>query len=366
MIKQLGVISSIMMLLSGCVQTQHVRNIEMFKKGNSQCYNRATMPHTFVVDAHNHFRPFGGNALSINELNTYFERLGILFVNVFGIGQMVPLDCDYFYNCPTAQVKPSIKNDFSNAANYYEYAPQDTHLTLSMSFPDLNAPQDVAYKMDLLEQEYPNTFAWMGEVNLVKQALFINRHRTTAIENIAKWDEFMAKLRSPRGPGSTPIPISIHADIGSNKAPEKFLYLMEAVLKQYPDNPIVWVHMGLSRELTNLDPKRHIEILSRLLDQYPKLMLDISWRVLYDEYFKHEAIRDHYVAFFNQYSTRILPGSDFVATDTKRFKHYANEVELTSYINQFLDNNAFRNIALGQNYFDLMSLDYEAPVICEE
>jgi len=29
-----------------------------------------------------------------------------------------------------------------------------------------------------------------------------------------------------------------------------------------------------------------------------------------------------------------------------------------------LDNEAFRNIALGQNYFELMDLPYEAPVLC--
>ena len=32
---------------------------------------------------------------------------------------------------------------------------------------------------------------------------------------------------------------------------------------------------------------------------------------------------------------------------------------------RFLDDGAFRNIALGQNYFDLMNLPYEAPRLCQ-
>ena len=40
------------------------------------------------------------------------------------------------------------------------------------------------------------------------------------------------------------------------------------------------------------------------------------------------------------------------------------EVEATSRINQYLDDNAFRKIALGENYFRLLSLEYHAPTVC--
>ena len=44
---------------------------------------------------------------------------------------------------------------------------------------------------------------------------------------------------------------------------------------------------------------------------------------------------------------------------------HAEEVEVTSRINRYLDENAFRDIALGENYFRLMGMDkYLAPQIC--
>ena len=71
-----------------------------------------------------------------------------------------------------------------------------------------------------------------------------------------------------------------------------------------------------------------------------------------------------FVPFFNQYSTRILPGSDFVAADSKIWEQYASELEVTSRALRVLNDEAFRNIALGQNYFELMDLPYEAPPLC--
>lgn len=337
------------------------RTLSEFSKDNQQCYDRATRPYTFVVDGHNHFRPFGGNAIPLYELSEYFHRLGVLFVNAYGIGQTLPIDsgCEYYLDCEGIKVIPSIHNDFRNASNYLEYTPEGINITLSMSFPNLAEPQYVLPQIKLLDKEYPEQFHWMGEVNLVKQALFGNGHKPTPIEKIAEWNEFMELLRQRE------IPIAIHSDLGSNEAPTKYLNLIEEVLRLYPDNHIVWMHMGLSLELDEMDPQMHIEILERLLNQYPKLMLDISWRIIYDHYFSKHAIREQYVRFLNQYSSRILPGTDFVASRRKDFLVYAQEVEVNSRINLYLDDEAFRNIALGQNYFRLMKLAYQAPQICE-
>ena len=40
------------------------------------------------------------------------------------------------------------------------------------------------------------------------------------------------------------------------------------------------------------------------------------------------------------------------------------EVEVKSDILKDLDDTAFRNIALGQNYFNLLALPYKAPTVC--
>ena len=54
-----------------------------------------------------------------------------------------------------------------------------------------------------------------------------------------------------------------------------------------------------------------------------------------------------------------------MAAASKTWETYAHELEVTSRPLRVLDDQAFRNIALGQNYFDLMELPYEAPVLCE-
>jgi predicted TIM-barrel fold metal-dependent hydrolase len=200
----------------------------------------------------------------------------------------------------------------------------------------------------------------MGEVNLVKQAQFNNRHKPATPKDITKWAGFMAELRA------RDYPITIHSDIGNDASPTLYLPLMEQALALYPENKIVWAHMGLSYEQKSMKASEHITILSRLLDQYPNLMLDISWRILEDYYFSKSAYRPQYVAFINQYSDRILPGSDFVAFRDNSFKVYQQELEVTSRIHQYLDDNAFRNIALGENYFKLLNLDYQAPQICSK
>lgn len=367
-----SLVPTLLMFLNGCETAQvhlpnplvasNPRTLDMFlSPRNEQCYDRSSQPYTSVVDSHNHFRPFGGNAIPMHDLYDYFRRTGVLFVNAYGIGQTLPIDsgCEYYLDCPDVEVVPSIRNDFRNASNYLEHARDDIHLTLSMSFPDLAEPSEVVPQISLLDREYPKLFTWMGEVNLVKQALFGNGHRAASIDSIAEWSEFMQILED-RG-----IPIAIHADLGNNNNPTQYRELIEEVLRLYPKNKVVWVHMGLSAELTNFDAEQHIAIVKSLLDQNPNLMIDISWRVIYDNYLGETKSRELYVNFLNEYSDRVLPGTDFVALHTKDFQVYREELEVTSRINLWLDDDAFRNIALGENYFRLLKLDYRAPQICQ-
>lgn len=324
------------------------------------CFNRASRPYTSVVDSHLHFRPFGGPAIPFRELTDYLRRAGVRYANVFGIGQTLPSDsaCTHYLDCPGTPVKPSMKNDFANARDMVESAPKDVHLTLSMSFPDLAHPDGVLERMQLLDKEYPGRFRWMGEVNLVKQALFRNDHEPADSEDIAGWAPFMEQLRERN------IPLTIHSDLGNNDEHTAFLALTEEALEQYPDNRIVWAHMGLSEELTTIDPAQHIDILRHLMDRHANLALDISWRGLYDYYFSHAEARAQYVPFLNRYAERILPGTDFVASRDNDFQTYKEELNVTSRVNRYLDDEAFRHIALGQSYFDLLGLDDTAPHVC--
>ncbi len=324
------------------------------------CVDRTVQSQMAVVDAHVHFRPFGGKALPFEEVVQYLEKAGVRFVTVYGIGQMLPVSssCTYYLDCPGTPVMPTLKNDFFNAVNYITKGSGTVHITLSMSFPDLTQPETVLDGIRLLDKEFPGVFKWMGEVNLVKQALFGNHRLAVPMTKIEKWAPFMAELRK------RDMPISIHSDLGSNEEPTRYLPWIEEVLRLYPDNKIIWMHLGLSRELTIIDVNNHIAVLQSLLDRYPNLMLDIAWRVIDDNYFSDPKLRVQYVPFLNTYSDRILPGSDFVASINKNFEVYQEELEVTSRIIRYLDNDAFRNIALGENYFRLLGLDEKAPVVC--
>ena len=334
--------------------------LDAFRGDGAACYDRSVQPQTAVVDSHLHFRPFGGPAVPFEEIVQYLEATGVLFANVYGIGQMLPASspCTYYLDCPGTPVTPTLRNDFVNAANAVTKTPEGLHLTLSMTFPDLADPDSILEGMALLDAEYPGLFRWMGEVNLVKQAVFGNGRRPVPAEAIDGWAGFMAVLRE-RG-----IPIAIHSDLGSDAEPTLYLPLMEQVLNTYPDNSIVWVHMGLSRELTTMDPARHAALMASMLERHPNLMLDITWRVLDDAYFSTPEGRAVYVPFLNAHSERILPGTDFLASRDKDFDVYREELDVTSRILGHLDDEAFRNIALGESYFRLLGLDYEAPRVC--
>jgi hypothetical protein len=139
---------------------------------------------------------------------------------------------------------------------------------------------------------------------------------------------------------------------------------MDEVLRRYPNNRIVWMHLGLSKELTSVDPRDHIQLLESYLRRYQNLSYDISWRVLYDQVFKDPAKRDLYVAFMNRWPNRFIPGTDFVAAAGKTEQVYREELAVTSSILARVNNEAYRRIALGQNFFDLAGLDAVSPPIC--
>ena len=205
--------------------------LETFRTDDAPCYDRSAQPETSVVDTHVHLRPFGGQAIPFEEVMQFFAETGVLFANVYGIGQMLPASsaCTYYLDCPGTLVVPTLKNDFVNAANFVTKAPAGVHLTLSMSFPDLARPESILPGMALLEEEYPGVFTWMGEVNLVKQALFDNGRAPVPVAAIGEWAAFMDVLRE-RG-----IPLAIHSDLGNNDNPTRYVPLMEEVMRLYPE-----------------------------------------------------------------------------------------------------------------------------------
>ena len=135
-----------------------------FVAPHAGCHNRAGSPQTAVVDTHIHFRPFGGPAHAFGDVVSFMERTGVRFANVYGIGQMLPLDspCTYYLDCPGVPVTPTLKNDFANVLSLLANPPENAHLTLSMTFFDLERPDQVLEGIALLDEEFPGLFRWAG------------------------------------------------------------------------------------------------------------------------------------------------------------------------------------------------------------
>ena len=341
--------------------------LKYYKGKKSECFNRTKRNNKqyAVVDSHLHMRPFGGQPIEFKKMINILNKNGILFANLEGIGQKLPAmnPCTYYKDCPRVKVKSSIVNDIMNAQlvldnNLHKTGVNGVKVNLSMTFPDLSKPDEVVDGIHFLDKEDPGLFRWMGEVNVVKQALFKNGYTPVSLQYVSKWAPFMDILRKRK------IPLSLHLDLGNNKDNFKYLPLLEHILKSYPKNKIIFSHLCLSRELTNINSEEHTQVLHDLLNKYNNVYFDISWNILHRQKFKYANQRQHYVDLMNKHPTRFLTGTDFVSYISKTEKTYKTELKETSSILKYLNNYAYMRIVLGQNYLDMIRSTYKAPKIC--
>ena len=341
--------------------------LKYYKGKGSKCFNRTKRNNkqNAIVDTHLHMRPFGGPPIEFKKMIDILNKNGILFAVIKGIGQRLPTGhtCTYYKNCPGVNIRPSITNDIINAQmvvdnNLHKTNTSGVKVVLSMTFLNLSKPDEVVDGIYFLDKEYPGLFKWAGEVNVVKQALFKNGHKPVPVRDISKWGVFMNILKKRK------IPMTIHLDLGNNINNLKYLPLLEHILKLYPKNKIVLSHLGLSKELTNINPVEHTKVLNDLLSKYKNIYFDISWDVLYKQEHNFFNSKRFYVDLMNKHPTRFLTGTDFVSHISKTKKTYKKELKETSFILKYLNNYAYRRIALGQNYLDMIHTTYKAPKIC--
>ena len=80
------------------------------------------------IDAHNHFRPFGGPPVPFDTYLGWMRDHGILFSTMLGIGQQIinsdksAQPCCYYGHCPSKEYRivPDPLNDIRNAQDYEE------------------------------------------------------------------------------------------------------------------------------------------------------------------------------------------------------------------------------------------------------
>jgi len=270
-------------------------------------------------------------------------------------------------HCDQVDIRPSNHNDVINAQIYRSSTDSKLLWLPSMTFADLSKPETVLPGIEYLERRFGlGTFRSMGELNVVKQALFTGQRqgmtsgRPVTLDEIAQWSPFMAALRQRN------MPIHLHSDLGNNSHPLQYWPLIQRVLELYPDNKIVWLHLGLCVELSEFTggPQQHIAVLEQALSSHKHLRLDLSWDVLWNDHFQKPERQPFYIEFINTWSHRLIPGTDYVASSNKLDGAYEKAAKTTSLIYQKVSDNAFRNIALGQSYFELFNLPFTAPLVC--
>lgn len=182
------------------------------------------------VDAHNHFRPFGGPPVPWDEYIGWMQSHGILFSAMLGIGQqLVPRSrsakaCCYYLHCANFDfpVVPDPKNDIDNAEDYMnryqnKELSQKMHLTLSATFPNLQEPKNNSRILGDVQSRYPGIFKWSGEINVFKHALaangfFVNGQRVNeAVLAEGKLDPFFTQMEDNQWP------TTLHSDLGCDQ-----------------------------------------------------------------------------------------------------------------------------------------------------
>merc|ERR1712086_477040 len=305
----------------------------------SNCYDRSSRPFTAIVDAHLHTRPFGGSPKGHAELSREMHSSGVLVAAMTGIGQEFVLEnhicadsdnnerpcvnadvhfagqietgCVYYLDdnrkpgrhCDQVDIRPSNHNDVINAQIYRSSTDSKLLWLPSMTFADLSKPETVLPGIEYLERRFGlGTFRSMGELNVVKQALFTGQRqgmtsgRPVTLDEIAQWSPFMAALRQRN------MPIHLHSDLGNNSHPLQYWPLIQRVLELYPDNKIVWLHLGLCVELSEFTggPQQHIAVLEQALSSHKHLRLDLSWDVLWNDHFQKPERQPFYILFIRK------------------------------------------------------------------
>jgi predicted TIM-barrel fold metal-dependent hydrolase len=232
-----------------------------------------------LVDAHIHLVTFLQTSEGLSTLLESMKSANVTKSVVFGL----PVKKKWEY-CEPRQPSYYLDDD---AKCYYWSATDEIvaheFLKLSREEQQLVAPSlcgfnptDVAC-IDYLEymfEKYP-FFKGVGEILCRHDDLTSLTLEETARANhpaLEKVYQFCANKGLPVVLHQNSTSVGIHNEY-------KYLHELRQVLDRHPETNIVWAHCGGSRRVTHPDYSRMV---SRLLREYPRLHLDLSW-VVYDD-----------------------------------------------------------------------------------
>ena len=150
------------------------------------------------------------------------------------------------------------------------------------------------------------------------------------------------------------LPVMLHSNITS-KRERNPLYLaeLEEALRNHPHTRFIWAHAGTSMELHRHQEKLDflLPTVTRLLDDYPNLYIDLSWTMLRPYLLDQKGNADEdWVALIERHPTRFMLGTDVVG----RFNNLASGIQDFEPFLDALSESAARNVA-RDNFLNVLS-----------
>jgi len=114
------------------------------------------------------------------------------------------------------------------------------------------------------------------------------------------------------------LPVLLHSNITSKRERNPlYLHEIEEPLRNHPHVRFIWAHAGTSMEIHRHQKRLDflLPVLTRLLDDYPNLYIDLSWTVLRPYLLDEEGKPDpDWLALVRRHSGRFMIGSDVVGS----------------------------------------------------
>ena len=241
--------------------------------------------------------------------------------------------------------------------------PMEQRARLAPFYSSFN-PTDIAAVEHLrrLYAKYPGMWRGIGEVMCRHDDL------TTLLQE--------KETPTPNHPGLKPVyefcvekdlAIMIHSNsdyVADKDSFWEYLFEMEEVLNTFPTLKLIWAHAGVSRRVS---APGHHEMIERMVQRHPNLMIDISWVVWEDVICDSSGEPlQAWVDMCERNSTRIMIGSDqvgqFVGVNGENWL----KPEITKYWKLFdrLSEEAAENIARA-NAEKMFFSNWKVPTFAE-
>jgi Amidohydrolase len=157
---------------------------------------------------------------------------------------------------------------------------------------------------------YPDLWAGIGEIMTRHDDLSAFSYGESARANHEALDP-VYELAAEQD-----LPVLIHSNITSLRMREP-LYLaeLEEAVRKHPRTRFIWAHAGTSESINRRMTMTFLDNeVSRLLDTYENLWIDLSWSIL-DEYLlsdDKDDVRTHWLKIIRRHPDRFVIGSDLV------------------------------------------------------